>query len=118
MASPTAQRSPGWRDRIATYVYASPLYGFTLRAEPPKRLKRLPPAPWPGDAERGKAILAGRFHCAGQPVNPQRPGWYDAQLSEAATRRAARLLLPRRSRRGRRRGGAGVRPLADRRLAR
>jgi uncharacterized heparinase superfamily protein len=84
MASPSAQRSPGWRDRIATYIYASPLYGFTLRAEPPKRLKRLPPAPWPGEVERGKAILAGRFQCAGLPVNAQRPDWYAPQLSEAA----------------------------------
>jgi uncharacterized heparinase superfamily protein len=81
MASSTAQRSPGWRDRIATYVYASPLYALTLRAEPPKRLKRLPPAPWPGDAERGRGILAGRFACAGHTVNPQRPDWYADSLN-------------------------------------
>jgi uncharacterized heparinase superfamily protein len=84
MAARTAQRGPGWRDRIATFVYASPLYSFTLRADPPRRLKRLPPSPWPGDAARGRAILAGRFHCAGQPVSPQRPDWYAEQLGPAA----------------------------------
>lgn len=86
MASPSPRLSAGWRDRIAAFIFASPLYGVTLRAEPPKRLKRLPPAPWPGDPERGKAIVAGRFTCAGQPVSADRPEWFSEQLGEAALR--------------------------------
>ncbi|HEX2114230.1 MAG TPA: heparinase II/III family protein [Alphaproteobacteria bacterium] len=87
MAAPSSTRhSAGLRDRIANFIFASSLYRLTLRGEPPRRLKRLPPAPWPGDAEHGKAILAGRFTCGGQPVNPERPDWYSDTLSETALR--------------------------------
>ena len=87
MATPSPTRhSAGWRDKVATAIFASSLYRLTLRGEPPSRLKRLPPAPWPGDAERGKAILAGRFTCGGQPVNPERPDWYSETLNETALR--------------------------------
>lgn len=87
MASPSSTRQlADWRERIAHFVFASSLYRLTLRGEPPKRLKRLPPAPWPGDPERGKSILSGRFTCAGQPVDPERPDWFSEQLSEAAQR--------------------------------
>lgn len=85
MASPSRQ-SAGCRDQVANFIFASSLYGWTLRGEPPKRLKRLPPAAWPGDPERGKAILAGRFTCAGQAVNAERPEWFSEQLSETALR--------------------------------
>lgn len=84
MAAGQARSAPGWRDRLAALIYASPLYGLTLRAEPPQRLRRVPPPPWPGDVERGKAILAGRFVCAGQPIDAEKPGWRDPQLSEPA----------------------------------
>ena len=84
MAAGQARSSPGWRDRLAAMVFASPLYRLTLRAEPPQRLLRVPPPPWPGDAERGQAILAGRFVCAGQPVDAEKPDWHDQRLSEAA----------------------------------
>lgn len=87
MASPSSTRQPAdWRNRIAGFVFASPLYRLTLRGEPPKRLKRLPPPPWPGDAERGKAMLAGRFLCAGQSVSADRPEWFSDALSEPALR--------------------------------
>jgi uncharacterized heparinase superfamily protein len=85
VASPSRQ-SAGWRDQVANVIFASSLYSWTLRGEPPKRLKRLPPAAWPGDPERGKAILAGRFTCAGQAVNAERPEWFSEQLSETALR--------------------------------
>jgi uncharacterized heparinase superfamily protein len=87
VASPSPTRhAAGWRDSIANFVFASSLYRLTLRGEPPTRLKRLPPAPWPGDAERGKAILAGRFTCAGQPVHAEQPEWFSDRLGEAALR--------------------------------
>jgi uncharacterized heparinase superfamily protein len=87
VASPSQTRqAAGWRDKIATFVFASSLYKLTLRGEPPKRLKRLPPAPWPGDTERGNAMLAGRFTCASQLMHPERPEWFADQLSEAAMR--------------------------------
>jgi uncharacterized heparinase superfamily protein len=87
VASPTpTRRSGGWRESIAHSIFASSLYRLTLRGEPPKRLKRLPPAPWPGNPERGKSILSGRFTCAGQPVNPDQPEWFSEQLSETALR--------------------------------
>jgi uncharacterized heparinase superfamily protein len=85
VATPSPSRQPaGWREQVANFIFASSLYGWTLRGEPPKRLKRLPPAPWPGDPERGKAIVGGRFTCAGQPINAERPEWFSEQLSEAA----------------------------------
>ncbi len=84
MAAGQARFSPGWRDRIAAMVFASPLYGLTLRVEPPQRLRRVPPPPWPGDAERGKAILAGRLVCAGQVIDAEKPDWHDPQLGGPA----------------------------------
>jgi uncharacterized heparinase superfamily protein len=83
---PPTRRSGGWRERLAHSIFASSLYRLTLRGEPPKRLKRLPPAPWPGDPERGKSILSGRFTCAAQPVNPDQPEWFSEQLSGPALR--------------------------------
>jgi uncharacterized heparinase superfamily protein len=84
MAASEARPGPSLRDRVATMVFASPLYRLTLRAEAPQRLRRVPPPPWPGDPERGAAILAGRFVCAGQPIDAEKPDWHAPQLSEIA----------------------------------
>ena len=69
---------------IARLWYASPLYRLTLIARPPRRLARLPPDPWPGDAARGAGILSGRFTCAGQAINAEHPDWRSLDLRSAA----------------------------------
>jgi uncharacterized heparinase superfamily protein len=47
-------------------VYATPLYHFILSGRTPRRLAVSPPDPWPGDPERGRAILAGEYDLAGE----------------------------------------------------
>lgn len=84
MAFQPAQHARHWLGRLAQVFYASPLYAFTLRAEVPKRLKRLPPPPWPGNAGRGNEILAGHFVCGGQTLDAESPDWYAEQIGEQA----------------------------------
>jgi uncharacterized heparinase superfamily protein len=42
-------------------LFASPLYRAMLGGPPAFQLAVVPPDPWPGDADRGAAILAGTF---------------------------------------------------------
>lgn len=84
MAPTPARQARDWVERIAGRVYASPVYGWTLGTRAPNRLKRLPPATWPGVPERGAAIVSGRLVCAGQTVDPDRPDWYGAEFSPQA----------------------------------
>jgi uncharacterized heparinase superfamily protein len=70
--------------QLAARIYASPLYAFTLRSTPPRRLARLPPPPWPGDAERGRAIISGRLVCGGSVFDGVHPDWFEAGTSHLA----------------------------------
>lgn len=45
-------------------LFASPLYRTMLGGKPAFRLTVAPPDPWPGDADRGAAILGGTFPLA------------------------------------------------------
>jgi uncharacterized heparinase superfamily protein len=64
-------------------IFALPGYGASLVGRAPATLRALPPDPWPGDADHGRAILAGEFTFAGRTVpivsrNPQDESAEDA----------------------------------------
>ncbi|HSE77627.1 MAG TPA: heparinase II/III family protein [Alphaproteobacteria bacterium] len=85
MLGPSARsRSYASRWRLHELWFSSPLYRLTLVGRPPRRLARLAPEPWPGDASRGRAILAGKLVCAGQAIDAQRPDWYAAGVRPLA----------------------------------
>jgi uncharacterized heparinase superfamily protein len=48
------------------WSFALPGYGATLMGRAPTSLRALPPDPWPGDADHGRAILGGEFTFAGR----------------------------------------------------
>ncbi len=50
--------------RLRLPLFASPLYRAMLSGAPAFQLTVAPPDPWPGDADRGAAILAGSFPLA------------------------------------------------------
>lgn len=50
--------------RAAQRVFSLPGYRLTLIGRAPATLQMSPPDPWPGRAERGAAILTGRFRFA------------------------------------------------------
>ena len=53
--------------------YATSLHEATLAGRTPAGLGFVPVDPWPGDAERGRAIMEGRFVFAGRPISME-PG--------------------------------------------
>ncbi len=90
-ASATPQRPPlGWylavarrpfsrNLRAAAYAvkslfYATPLHEGLLGGAAPNALEHIPIDPWPGDAARGRAIIAGTFTFAGRIVRVAPPG--------------------------------------------
>lgn len=50
--------------RTAQRLFSMPGYRLTLIGRPPATLQMSPPDPWPGRAEQGAAMLAGRFRFA------------------------------------------------------
>jgi uncharacterized heparinase superfamily protein len=78
------RRTADWRAALTELYYANPLYRFTLAANAPERLERVPPDAWPGDANRGGAIVSGVFVCAGHTLRGERPDWFAADFDEAA----------------------------------
>ena len=54
-------------DQALGLAFSNPLYNLTLMGKA-SRLKTLPPDPWPGDMERGHAVLTGNYAFAGQTV--------------------------------------------------
>ena len=46
--------------------FAMPGYGVTLTGRAPAGLRAIPPDPWPGDADHGRAIMSGEFTFAGR----------------------------------------------------
>lgn len=61
--------------------YGSALYHLALTRPAPLALAPRLPWRWPGDRERGRALLAGRFAFAGETVEAASPPW-DAAPSE------------------------------------
>lgn len=86
MPSNAARHTGSWFDRLAAAVYPSALYGLALREQVPSRLQCLPPAPWPGDIEQGRACLAGRLVCGGKTIDPEHLDWHAESLGPHALR--------------------------------
>lgn len=61
--------------RAAQALFALPGYRFSLIGRVPAALTATPADPWPGDAERGAAFLAGRFAFAGRQPRPNDNIW-------------------------------------------
>jgi uncharacterized heparinase superfamily protein len=76
--------APDLISRLATWLYASPIYAFTWPAPPPARLAGLSPVHDPGDARRGQQILEGSLVCAAHAFDPHGPDWFDESASPAA----------------------------------
>lgn len=53
---------------IKSVYYASPLHELALAGRTPRTLAFVPIDPWPGDAERGRDIIAGHFTFAGRTI--------------------------------------------------
>jgi uncharacterized heparinase superfamily protein len=70
--------------RLAAWLYARPIYGFTLPASPPGRLICGPPADASGETRKGQQILGGILACAGHKFDAARPDWFDDQADPAA----------------------------------
>ncbi len=69
---------PAWppvQRRLLGMVFATPLYGPTLLRRNPAGLSAAPPDPWPGDAERGGAMIQGSFNFAGAVLRPEESPW-------------------------------------------
>ncbi|WP_026870781.1 heparinase II/III family protein [Inquilinus limosus] len=54
------------QDQLARFAYSNPLYSVALGRKGPRDLLMVPPDPWPGDAERGAALIAGQYRLGGQ----------------------------------------------------
>jgi uncharacterized heparinase superfamily protein len=62
-------------DGARRVAFSSPLYAAALGQHGPKSLAMVPPDPWPGDAERGAAIAAGRFQLGGHALEGDPAPW-------------------------------------------
>jgi uncharacterized heparinase superfamily protein len=69
--------------RLATWLHASPIYGFSLPGPAPQRLACLP-APAFGEVPRGQRILGGMLVCAEHKFDAVRPDWFDDRADPAA----------------------------------
>jgi len=65
--------------RLRLPLFASPLYRAMLGGPPAFQLAVVPPDPWPGDADRGSAILAGTFPLAHEVLSAEGELIWDKQ---------------------------------------
>jgi uncharacterized heparinase superfamily protein len=56
-------------------IFALPFYSVSLSGPGPTRLNFSPADAWPGNAEVGSAIIAGRFSFAGETMENPQPLW-------------------------------------------
>lgn len=56
-------------------VVNNPLAELAWTQQAPSRLKVVPPDPWPGDAQRGRDMVAGIFRFAGQTIEKEHLSW-------------------------------------------
>ena len=71
------------RYSIGKLLYATPLYHYTLLGRAPNEMAVVPPDSWPGNAERGSAILSGEFLFLGETVRGGQHTWNPVGMSEA-----------------------------------
>ena len=70
----TTKPLQGLRYQLGKLVFSTPVYGLTLSRRAPETLSVTPPDPWPGNADRGNAILRDRFSFAGS-IEKAVPEW-------------------------------------------
>jgi uncharacterized heparinase superfamily protein len=71
----TTRRVSRFKRGLTAFAFRNPLYTLSLKSPPPTALLALPSDPWPGDAARGRAILANSFPFAGITINSESPPW-------------------------------------------
>jgi uncharacterized heparinase superfamily protein len=71
------------RYSMGKLLYATPLYHYTLLGRAPQEMAVVPPDSWPGNAERGSAILSGEFFFLGETVRGGQHTWNPVGMSEA-----------------------------------
>ena len=60
-------------------VLDNPLSEMAFTQRVPHRLRVIPPDAWPGDAQRGRDMVAGIFHFAGQTISKEQLSWEPKQ---------------------------------------
>lgn len=63
--------------KLGAIALANPFADLAI-ARVPRRLKCVPPDPWPGDAQRGRDLIAGAFRFAGQTIEREELSWRPA----------------------------------------
>lgn len=63
-------------------LFASPWYNLMLGRARPRELALVPPDPWPGDLERGAAMLAGLYRFAGETLETAEPAFDPPDMGE------------------------------------
>ena len=117
------------RRRCAAGPGAARSNSLALGRRAPRELRLLPADPWPGNAERGQAMLSGTYRFAGQTIEGGGAALAAGRRQFGLRRGAARFRLAARPARGRRRSATAagapagrsvdrtVRPLAPAGLA-
>ncbi len=73
VAAPAA--TPDLRQRLTAFVYRSLPYRWSLGSARTHVLTLVPADPWPGDADRGAALIAGAYAMAGRFIQSETPPW-------------------------------------------
>lgn len=63
--------------------FKNPLAGMAVPARIPDHLRAVLPDPWPGDVQRGRELIAGVFHFAGQTIERDALSWAPPGASDA-----------------------------------
>jgi uncharacterized heparinase superfamily protein len=71
------------RHKLEALAYSSSLYRLMISGPVPKTLLCTPNDSWPGDGERGKALLEGFFVCSGGRFQASPPDWLPDNPSPA-----------------------------------
>ena len=67
---------------IDRLLYGNPIYALTLGSDRPTSLRFAPIDPWPGDAARGEALMAGRYRFGGESIQAEQPTWFPIGASD------------------------------------
>lgn len=70
------------RSELTRLAFGSGLYSLTLGRTGPRDLVLVPTDPWPGDADRGAAIVNGEFRLSGQTLPSSAPDWLSDRAGE------------------------------------
>ena len=72
-----------WHYNVSKLLYATPVYRYTLLSRAPRDLALVPPDAWPGNADRGAAIVSGEFSFFGETVRGGLRAWRPGGMNEA-----------------------------------